>query len=121
MLARRIPLRLPAEAGTEPIEVLAQPSQQRPRGPRRHPRSVQNSPTKYKPARSAGPSRTVINLTNVVLAGLQIDGMAVIRPAPKPPPQASDEDMDLDREIEYAFDADEAAGLPRGLIGPDSE
>jgi hypothetical protein len=26
-----------------------------------------------------------------------------------------------DREIEYAFDADDAIGLPRGPIGPDAE
>ena len=43
-----VPLRLPAEAGAEPIEVLAQASQQRPRGPRRHARSVQDPVDKYK-------------------------------------------------------------------------
>ena len=63
ILTGGVPLWLPAEAGAEPIEVLAQASQQRPRGPRRHPRSVQNSPKKYKPRRSAGPSQTTINLT----------------------------------------------------------
>ena len=40
ILTRRPPLRLSAEAGAEPIEVLTQAPQQRPRGPRRHARSV---------------------------------------------------------------------------------
>jgi hypothetical protein len=35
ILARPLPLRPSAEAGAEPIEVLAQASQQRPRGSRR--------------------------------------------------------------------------------------
>jgi hypothetical protein len=41
-------LRLAAEAGAEPIEVLAQASQQRPRGPRRHARSVPDAARQYK-------------------------------------------------------------------------
>jgi hypothetical protein len=42
-------------------------------------------------------------------------------PPPPAPPQPTEDDLDLDREIEYAFDADDAIGLPRGPIGPDSE
>jgi hypothetical protein len=63
ILTGGLALRLAAEAGAEPIEELAQSSQQRPRGPRRHTRSVQNSPKKYKPRRSARLSQTTINLT----------------------------------------------------------
>jgi DNA-directed RNA polymerase subunit beta' len=42
-------------------------------------------------------------------------------PPPPVPPQPTEDELDLDREIEYAFDADDAIGLPRGPIGGDIE
>jgi DNA-directed RNA polymerase subunit beta' len=42
-------------------------------------------------------------------------------PPPPAPPQPTEDDLDLDREIEYAFDADDTIGLPRGPIGGDIE
>jgi hypothetical protein len=48
ILRRGLSLRLTAEAGAEPIEELAQASQQRPRGPRRHDRSLRDSARQYK-------------------------------------------------------------------------
>ena len=63
ILTGRVPLRLAAEAGAEPIQILAQASQQCPRAGRCHPRSVQNSADKYKRDRSAGPDQAAINLT----------------------------------------------------------
>ena len=48
ILTGGVPLRLPAEARAEPIEVLAQAPQQRPRGPRRDARSVRDSARQYK-------------------------------------------------------------------------
>ena len=49
ILTGGLPLRLAAEARTEAIQELAQAPQQRPRGPRRHTRSVLKSLKKYKP------------------------------------------------------------------------
>ena len=63
ILTGRVPLRLAAEAGAEPIQRLAQASHQCPRAGRCHPRSVQNSADKYKRDRSAGPDQAAINLT----------------------------------------------------------
>jgi hypothetical protein len=48
ILRRGLPVRLTAEAGAEHTEELAHASQQRPRGPRRHDRSVRNSARQYK-------------------------------------------------------------------------
>ena len=48
ILTGGVALRLAAEARTEPIQELAQASQQRPRGPRRHARSVRDAARKYK-------------------------------------------------------------------------
>jgi hypothetical protein len=60
ILARGLPLRLSAEAGAEPIQVLAQASQQRPRGPRRHARSVRDSACQYKRITSSEPDKVVL-------------------------------------------------------------
>ena len=54
ILARGLALRLAAEARAEPVEELAQSPQQRPCGPRRHARSVQNLRKKYKSLDRAG-------------------------------------------------------------------
>ena len=48
-----ITLRASAEARTEAVEELAQASQERPRGPRRHARSVRDRAPQYKGNRSA--------------------------------------------------------------------
>ena len=53
ILARRLALRPATEARTEAIEELAQASQQRPGGPRRHARSVQDRRKKYKSGQAA--------------------------------------------------------------------
>src|SRR5207244_2020674 len=53
-------LRPSAEAGAEPIEVLAQASQQRPRRPRRHARSVRDSARQYKGTTPGEPDKVVV-------------------------------------------------------------
>ena len=62
VLGRGLALRLPAEARAEPVEELAQSSQQCPCGPRRHARSVHDPRKKYKSSDRAA-SRPRINLT----------------------------------------------------------
>ena len=63
ILTGGVALRLPAEAGAEPIEVLAQASQQRPRGPRRHARSVRDSTRQYKSNLTRTRRSETLNLT----------------------------------------------------------
>jgi hypothetical protein len=53
IVAGGLPLRLSTEARAEPIEELAQSSQQRPRGAGRHACSVPNAARAYKSNRSA--------------------------------------------------------------------
>jgi hypothetical protein len=48
ILAGRLALGPSAEAAAEAVEELAQASQECPRGPRRHARSVREATTKYK-------------------------------------------------------------------------
>ena len=63
VLRRGGSLRLPAEARAEPIKELAESLQQRTRRPRRHSRSVQNPPTKYKSSAVGHTVATRVNMT----------------------------------------------------------
>jgi hypothetical protein len=63
ILTGRLTLRAPAEAGAEAVEELAQPSQECPRGPRRHARSVRDLAREYKRNRQrrfAEPDKVVL-------------------------------------------------------------
>ena len=63
ILTGRVSLRLSTEAGAKSIEELAQASQQRPRGPRRHARSVRDSARQYKSNLIDGAGLRQVNLT----------------------------------------------------------
>jgi hypothetical protein len=63
ILTGGVPLRLSAEAGAEPIEVVAQASQEHPRGPCRHARGVRDSARQYKSNLIEGRRLQRVNLT----------------------------------------------------------